>query len=77
MNADGAEPVRLTFSPGQDTKPSWSPDGRRIVFHRRVLGHLQVFTMNADGTDVTMLTQPSPEAFNGFPSWGQWHASAP
>ena len=62
------------------TKPTWSPSGDRITFHRRVgaqgaRGHLEVYTMNADGTNVTQITftTPSP-GFSGFPSWGKWSA---
>jgi Tol biopolymer transport system component len=32
MDADGGDPVRLTGNRGDDASPSWSPDGRRIVF---------------------------------------------
>jgi Tol biopolymer transport system component len=78
MNPDGSGQTRLE-SGGvgvRGTKPSWSPDGRQIAFHRNVLGpdgrnHLQVFTMNADGTDVTRVTEPAGAGFNGFPSWGR------
>ena len=70
MNSDGSDPTRLTHNVGEDGHPSWSPDGRRIVFHRRVLGHGQIYTMNADGTDVKRLTTLSTVAFSGFPSWG-------
>ncbi|MGH7569975.1 MAG: protein kinase domain-containing protein, partial [Gemmatimonadales bacterium] len=45
MNADGTNPVRLTVNPGEDGFPSWSPDGKMLAFHRRVLGHRQVFVM--------------------------------
>ena len=77
MNADGSDQRRLTFSAGQDTKPTWSPTGDRIAFHRRIAGHLQVFTMNPDGSDVTPLTETIPPAFSfsGFPSWGKWSAT--
>ena len=70
MNSDGSDPTRLTHNVGEDGHPSWSPDGRRIVFHRRVLGHGQIYTMNADGTDVKRLTTLSAVAFSGFPNWG-------
>jgi TolB protein len=74
MNADGSDPLQLTFFEGQDTKPTWSPKGDRIAFHRRIDGHLEVLTMNADGSDVTRLTNTPGVGFSGFPSWGKWSA---
>ena len=32
VSASGGEPRRLTSAPGADTSPSFSPDGRQIVF---------------------------------------------
>ena len=80
MNADGTLPTRLTVFPGADAKPSWSHNGKMIAFHREVESfletHNQLFTMNADGSGVTMISTPTPFAFNGFPSWAQGHAVA-
>ena len=90
MNADGTgDARRLTTFPAEPklmpngkptnvsvTKPTWSPSGDRIAFHRRVGGgHFEIYTMNADGTDVRQITVtvPSP-GFSGFPSWGKWSA---
>jgi TolB protein len=40
-----------------DSNPRWSPDGTRIAFKStRVNGQYDVFVMNADGTNVTRLT---------------------
>ena len=85
MNADGSDPVRLTYfdaeiTPGNAnvTKATWSPKGDRIAFHRRVAavegarGHLQVYTINADGADVRQITFTEDPGFSGFPSWGKW-----
>ena len=76
MDADGTHQERLTFFAGQDSKPTWSPTGDRIAFHRRIAGHLQVFTMNPDGSDPRQITETIfPEfSFSGFPSWGKWSA---
>jgi Tol biopolymer transport system component len=86
MDADGSNPVRLTNFDTEPTpsnvlvtKATWSPTGDRIAFHRRVgpqgaRGHAEVYTMNADGTDVRQITFTTPPGFSGFPSWGKWSA---
>ena len=77
MNADGSEPVRLTTFPGQDTKPTWSPTGDRIAFHRQIAGHLQVYTMNADGTGDTQITfTATPRMLQRLPQLGQMVGAA-
>ena len=72
-----ASRVRLTTFSGQDTKPTWSPTGDRIAFHRQIDGHLQVYTMNSDGSDDTQITFTATPQFSGFPSWGKWSAQQP
>jgi Tol biopolymer transport system component len=52
--------TRLTTSRGQDSIPTWSPDGTKIAFQSaRVTNsffNLEVFTMNPDGSGVTNVT---------------------
>jgi Tol biopolymer transport system component len=52
MNADGSGQRRLTRDPGQDKGATWSPDGRKLLFHRVTKrGALSGFyVMNADGS---------------------------
>ena len=52
MNADGnGKPVRLTNNAEEERAPSWSPDGKRIVFCCRRNGpDFEICIMNADGT---------------------------
>ena len=90
MNADGTNPVQLTDFSLWPTptnilvaKATWSPKGDRIAFHRRVgdavRGHAQIYTMNADGSDVTQITftpVPITPQFSGFPTWGKWSAKS-
>lgn len=55
MNADGTNQTNLSNSPmSDDTNPSWSPDGAKIVFMRDGMPDFEqdgVSTMNADGSN--------------------------
>jgi TolB protein len=62
-----ASPVQLTSEKTASFQPAWSPDGRQIVFIRRVDGWRHIFTMNADGTNVRQVT--SGEQANIDPAW--------
>lgn len=47
--------LRLTNAPG-DSRPRYSPDGSKIVFHSNRDGQPEIYVMNADGTAQTRLT---------------------
>jgi TolB protein len=76
VNVDGSGLKRLTEGGGYwNTFPSFSPDGKRILF-RRLLSHespaeklfnSEVWVMNADGTGERNLTN-DPD-FDGWPAW--------
>ena len=76
MDADGANRTNITQNPRASNRtPSWSPDGRKIAyvavqdFNRVDLwnANLDIFVMNADGTNPVKLTEEA--RFNMFPSW--------
>jgi Tol biopolymer transport system component len=48
------KPKRLTNV--QDAYPMLSPDGSKIVFESNRTGTAEIYVMNADGTNITQLT---------------------
>ncbi len=53
----GRHPIQLHTGPGRhlEFQPSWSPNGKRIVFalYLASTGQEDIFTARADGTDLT------------------------
>jgi len=60
MNPDGSNETRLTNTGLQEAHPRFSRDGQKITFARHVLDftgfNLQIFVMNANGTNASVLT---------------------
>jgi TolB protein len=75
IQSDGSELTRLTNHPAADGFPghvieggvNWSPVGNRIVFSSDREGQEDIYTINADGSDLTRLTI-DPASDTG-PSW--------
>jgi Tol biopolymer transport system component len=76
MNADGTEQQALTSSMGGNSNPVWSPDGRQIVFVswrdsdnpeecRDSECNFEIYTMNADGSNQTRITDHTSEDWGG------------
>lgn len=58
--------LQMTHDAGSNDFPSWSPDGRHIVFERKVGSHTEIWTMLADGTEQKQLTHSGN---NFMPNW--------
>lgn len=72
MDADGRNQVRLVDDDAENEFPAWSPDGSRISYSRStvpclgnecsLLGGYEIFSMNADGSGQTRITNTTPPA---------------
>ena len=51
MGIDGSNPVRLTQSPKSEYNAAWIDGGNKIAFLYPQDGKMQIFVMNADGSD--------------------------
>ena len=69
MNADGSNQTQITHLGGANFGPSWTPDGRRIVFASNYKsprsGNFDVFLVDPDGQNLEQIT--FDETFDGFP----------
>ena len=71
MDADGGNQQRLTENRKNDWNPSWSPDGKRIVFASDRKGDVEsfeIYVMDADGGNQQRLTN-NPKHDDWQPSW--------
>ena len=74
MNPDGSGQTRITDDTHSDGEPAWSPDGRKIAFVSDRDGGVgpnqlagEIYTMNADGSAQTRLT--NNPALDFAPAW--------
>ena len=68
MDANGANPTRLTDDPVFEWDPAWSPDGQHIAFDRQVTADDDIFVMKANGSGLTNLTN-TPAFEESAPAW--------
>ena len=68
MDVATRELLQLTHGAGRNENPTWSPDGRHLVFSSKRGGVVNIYTMLADGTQVKQLTT---QGDNTMPVWSK------
>lgn len=59
---------QITYGPGSNVLPAWSPDGKKIAFSSNRTGSLEIWVMDADGSNQTQVTKGG-KFENLFPTW--------
>jgi uncharacterized protein (DUF885 family)/Tol biopolymer transport system component len=69
MDLDGTDVTLLSRTGLRETRPDWSPDGRKIAYVRRVdHSDHEIYVMDADGSGATRLTH-RPDSIESEPAW--------
>jgi Tol biopolymer transport system component len=66
MNADGSDQIRLTDNSGWDARPSWAPDGKKIVYVTG--GGIKVIDVNR-GNQINLTNNG---LIDSEPSWSSY-----
>jgi len=61
--------TQLTFNASSDINPEWHPDGRKIAFSSNRDGDFEIYVMDADGTNITQLTNNTDGVEDGSQCW--------
>ena len=61
MDAARGTSTRFTFDPANEGSPTWSPDGKTIVFTSSRAGHSDLYEKPADGSGEERLLLKSDE----------------
>ena len=69
INSDGTGLKQLTPAPGSDFEPAWSPDGEQIAFTSVRGGFRQIYSLDVESLEVTLLTNTTSAIESSQPAW--------
>ena len=67
VNADGSDYHVVGRGPNQSVNPTWSPDGTRIAFETNRDGKFDIYSVRADGTQLSNLSNSLAD--DRLPAW--------
>lgn len=70
----GAPARRITDRQADDSRPTWSPDRRRIAFVRHEGATYRIWVMNADGSGARQITRGTIDTEPAWSPDGRWIA---
>ena len=66
LNLRTNQTTKLTESNARNETPTWSPDGRHLIFASNLSGSIQIYTIDYDGANLKRLTDRGE---NKLPNW--------
>jgi Tol biopolymer transport system component len=69
MNPDGSGQQNITNSPASETRPAFSPDGKKIAFVKDFKG---ISVMNPDGTGLAQILDGASSGLGSITSFPDW-----
>jgi tricorn protease len=71
--ATGGDAHLLVSDPATESRPHWSPDGRRVAFVSTRTGNGDIYVLTLDSGDVRRVTwDDAPEQLDGWSADGEW-----
>ncbi len=67
VSTDGKDVVQLTVDEAEDIAPSWSPDGKKVVFASNRSGNFDLWLLNLEKKTLVQLTNNPAE--DNHPVW--------
>ena len=67
LDSESGNRMRLTFDPGNELRPVWSPDGRRLAYSAIRAGRYDIFIKDIAGGGEEKTALPPPGATSGTP----------
>ncbi len=68
VKSDGTDLRKITDDAPKDRGAKWSPDGKRIAFYSDRNGRYEIWSIDAQGSNLQQMTKTTGDTFN-YPSW--------